>query len=166
MEAVQDGVTRPNHQGGSSIYTCGSITATESWMMRDSPARRWKMPSFRMRKNPKFPETNSTVDEPLSGARLRQTASSWKEKATITLLLQGMKHREWGPAPLLPGQLSKCIATCFLARAMPRNCFSFACLTENRSCIYGSGPDNTCQAEGEAAATLGELLSCTDRGQR
>lgn len=65
---------------------------------------------------------------------------------------------------VLSAQLLKCRAKCFLAWAMSGNCFSFACSTENRSCIYGSGPDNTCQAEGEAAAAVEELPSCTDGG--
>lgn len=79
----------------------------------------------------------------------------------ITLLLQGTKHREQRPAPL-------CYQVVEAHKAVPGNRLSFACSTENRSCTYGSGPDNTCQVEGEAAAAaVEELPSRTDgRGQR
>lgn len=48
-------------------------------------------------------------------------------------------------------------------KAVPGSHLSFTCSTENRSCSYGSGPDNTCHVEGEAAAAVEELPSCTDR---
>lgn len=76
-------------------------------------------------------------------------ASSWKEA-------QGTGAR----TSVLSDQLLKCTAKCFL----PGYCFSFACSIENRSCTSGSGPDNTCQAEGEAAAAIEELPSGTDKG--
>jgi len=67
-------------------------------------------------------------------------------------------------ASVVSDQQLNCIAKCFLAWAVPSNCFAFACSTENRSRTCGSGPDNTCQAEGEAAAAVEELPSRTHGG--
>lgn len=88
-----------------------------------------------------------------------------KRKSNARPASSGNEGQETGvSASVLSDQLLKSTAKCFLAWAMPGNCFSFPCSTENGSRIYGSGPDNTCQAEGEAAAAVEELPSCTDGG--